>query len=86
MPTKKTMKLTPPCKWHGGKSYLADRIIERMPRHLVHCEPYFGAGQVFFKRDPADPSLFWDGPTSDGSSTEGVSEVIGDINGNLMNL
>ena len=27
-------KPTLPLKWHGGKSYLADWIIDHMPRHL----------------------------------------------------
>ena len=51
------IKLTPPLKWHGGKNYMARHVLERTPRHLRYVEPYFGAGQVFFARDPADPSL-----------------------------
>jgi DNA adenine methylase len=77
-------RLTPPLKWHGGKNYLADRIIDLMPRHLHYCEPYFGGGQVLFRRDPADRRLRWDGPTSDGRKADGVSEVVNDIDGDLM--
>jgi DNA adenine methylase len=73
-------------KCHGGKSYLADRIIALMPRHLVYVEPFFGGGQVFFRRDPRDPRLWWDGPTSDGRKADGVCEIINDIDGDLMNL
>lgn len=78
--------LTPPLKWHGGKHYLARRIVALMPRHLHYVEPFFGGGQVFFLRDPGDPRLWWDGPTSDGSKAEGVSEVLNDIDDKLMNF
>jgi DNA adenine methylase len=30
----KAPRITPPLKWHGGKSYLASRIVAMMPRHL----------------------------------------------------
>jgi DNA adenine methylase len=36
-------KLRSPLKTHGGKSYLARRIIALFPDHDVYCEP-FGAG------------------------------------------
>jgi DNA adenine methylase len=76
--------ITPPLKWHGGKHYVAPHVIELMPRHLCYVEPYFGGGQVLFRRDPADPALWWQGQTSDGSKVNGVSEVINDIHGDLM--
>lgn len=38
-------------KWHGGKSYLARRIVELMPPHARYCEPFFGGGSVLFARD-----------------------------------
>jgi DNA adenine methylase len=57
-----------------------------MPQHLHYVEPYFGAGQVLFARDPADRRLSWPGPTSDGRKANGVSELINDLNGNLMNF
>ena len=44
-------------KWHGGNSYVAAKVVELMPRHLHYVEPYFGGGQVLFRRDPADPRL-----------------------------
>jgi DNA adenine methylase len=31
--------LTPPLKWHGGKHYLARRIVEMMPPHTHYVEP-----------------------------------------------
>jgi DNA adenine methylase len=79
-----TKALTPPLKWHGGKHYLTAKILVLMPRHLHYVEPYFGAGQVLFARDPQDPKYWWDGKTSDGRPARGVSEVANDLNGDLM--
>lgn len=62
-------KLTPPLKWHGGKNYLAERIIALMPPHTHYVEPYFGGGAVLLNKDP-----------------EGISEVVNDINGDLINF
>ena len=42
--------ITKPHKWHGGKHYLAKRIIELMPRHTHYVEPYFGGGAVLFRK------------------------------------
>ncbi len=61
--------LTPPIKCHGGKHYLASKIVAMMPPHTHYVEPYFGGGAVLLAKDP-----------------EGVSEVVNDINGHLMNL
>src|SRR5438270_764196 len=74
MPAPKT-----PLKTHGGKYYLARKIIELMPRHLHYVEPYAGGLSVLLARDPADPKL-WAGDTGDD---RGVSEVVGDLNGPL---
>jgi DNA adenine methylase len=80
----KTKKLTPPLKWHGGKHHLAERILELMPRHLRHVEPHFGGGRVLFRRDPSDRRLWRPGPCSDGRKPDGASEVVNDIDGELM--
>lgn len=61
-----------PLKWHGGKHYLASRIIEHFPPHTHYVEPFFGGGAVLF----AKPSQW----------VEGYSEVANDINGQLMNF
>jgi DNA adenine methylase len=71
---------------NGGKHYLAEKVLDLMPRHLHYVEPYFGGGQVLFRRDPADARLWWDGLTSDGRKADGVSEVVNDIDGDLMNF
>src|SRR4051812_13948339 len=75
-------RLTPPLKWHGGKHYLAARIVALMPRHMHYVEPFFGGGRVLFARDPADPRLW----AADTSSTRGVSEVANDLHGRLMSF
>lgn len=76
------MKVIPPLKWHGGKHYLARRIIALMPRHLHYVEPYFGGGAVLLARDPYDLSLAW----GEESHHKGVSEVVNDVNGELTNF
>lgn len=68
-----------PLKWHGGKYYLASRIVALMPRHLHYVEPFFGGGAVLLARDPDDETL-WLPPH------RGVSEVANDINGRLVNF
>jgi DNA adenine methylase len=73
-------------KWHGGKHYLTRLILELMPPHLHYVEPFFGGGQVLFARDPADRRLWWTGLTSDGRKADGVSEVVNDLHGDLMNF
>ncbi len=74
-----TSGLTPPLKWHGGKHYLAIRFVSLMPRHLHYVEPYFGGGAVLFARDPEAERLWL-------SPNKGVSEVVNDINGRLVNF
>ncbi len=76
------MKLTPPLKWHGGKQYLAERIIAIMPPHRHYVEPYFGGGAVLLNRDPNDTKLW----LSETAGQNGVSEVANDLNGSLTNF
>jgi DNA adenine methylase len=71
-----------PLKWHGGKYYLAKKIVALMPPHLHYVEPFFGGGAVLLSRDPDDPRL-WISPKS---PKNGVSEVANDLNGNLINF
>jgi len=61
--------MNPPIKYHGGKHYLAKKIIALMPPHLHYVEPYFGGGAVLLAKNP-----------------DGVSEVINDIWGLLINF
>jgi DNA adenine methylase len=73
-------RLVPPLKTHGGKSYLARRIIALMPRHQHYNEPFAGGLAVLLTRDPNDRRLWW----GDTSATRGVSEVVNDRNGRLI--
>ncbi len=43
-------QLKSPLAWLGGKSRLADQIIERIPAHLCYCEVFAGAAWVLFKK------------------------------------
>lgn len=44
--------MSQPLKWHGGKHYLAKKIIGMMPPHTHYVEPYFGGGAVLLAKDP----------------------------------
>lgn len=66
-------------KWHGGKYYLARKIVDMMPAHLHYVEPFFGGGSVLFARNPEEPTLF-------STNHQGVSEVVNDLNGMLINF
>ena len=46
------MKITQPLKWHGGKHYLAPKIIALMPKHTHYVEPYAGGLSVMLAKDP----------------------------------
>jgi DNA adenine methylase len=57
-----------------------------MVPHLTYAEPYFGAGQLLFARDPGDQRLWWPDLDCDGRAVKGVSEIANDLDGNLMNF
>src|SRR5262249_38254786 len=68
----------PSLKWHGGKQYLAARIVGLMPPRQSdehpdgwchYVEPYFGGGAVLLANDP-----------------EGISEAVNDLDGRLINF
>jgi DNA adenine methylase len=54
--------------WIGGKRRLAKTILPMFPAHECYCEPFCGAGALYFLKTPS------------------TSEVINDINSELVNL
>src|SRR3989304_10271840 len=72
-------KLISAIKIHGGKHYLARKIISLMPKHRHYVEPYAGGLSVLLNRDPEDNNL-WLPPHS------GVSEIVNDLNQDLTNF
>lgn len=58
-----------PFKFHGGKSRIADWISSFIPPHTIYVEPFFGAGNVFFKKPMVDHHLY--------------QEVINDLESNV---
>ena len=41
-----------PLKWHGGKHYIAIRIVQLMPPHIHYVEPFAGGLAVLLAKDP----------------------------------
>jgi len=41
-----------PLKWHGGKHYLAAKIVGLMPPHVHYVEPFAGSLAVLLAKDP----------------------------------
>ena len=79
----KTSVIHKPLKRHGGKHYLSPKIVELMPPHLHYVEPYCGGAAVLFRR----PLKNWFEGHPDYTSEarhRGCSELINDIDGNLM--
>lgn len=52
--------IRPPVKWHGGKRYLAARIIEFFPSHRVYLEPFGGGASVLLNKAPVDVETYND--------------------------
>jgi DNA adenine methylase len=46
------VSVTGPLKWHGGKQYLARRIVDLMPPHTHYVEPYAGGLAVLLEKEP----------------------------------
>ena len=49
-----------PIKYYGGKQNIADKIISLIPDHYCYCEPFFGGGAVFFKKEPSQVEIIND--------------------------
>lgn len=49
-----------PLTYHGGKTKIAKRIIEKIPPHSLYCEPYCGGASVFFAKELATVNIIND--------------------------
>lgn len=54
------MAVRPPVKWHGGKYYLAKRIISLFPPHRIYLEAFGGAGSVLLNKQPVEVEAYND--------------------------
>jgi DNA adenine methylase len=54
------VSIRPPVKWHGGKRYLAARIIEHFPKHRIYIEPFGGGASVLLNKEPCDVETYND--------------------------
>ena len=59
-----------PLRWQGGKSRLADFIVNLFPKHLAYVETCCGGASVFFAK-PRDASK---------------AEILNDRDGELINF
>jgi len=54
------MAIRPPVKWHGGKYYLAKRIISLFPPHRIYLEAFGGAASVLLNKQPVEVEAYND--------------------------
>lgn len=52
--------LKPPIARMGGKSKLRKTIIEMIPKHICYVELFFGAGWVYFGKEPSEVEVIND--------------------------
>jgi len=47
-------------KWHGGKRYLAKRIVQHFPEHRIYLEAFGGGASVLLNKPPVDVEVYND--------------------------
>ena len=52
--------IRPPVKWHGGKFYLCEWIIDHFLPHSTYVEPFGGAASVLLNKEPATVEIYND--------------------------
>src|SRR5437773_12320040 len=57
---RRDLMLRPPVKWHGGKRYLANRIISYFPEHRIYLEPFGGAASVLLTKPTVEVETYND--------------------------
>lgn len=53
-------KINPPINRMGGKSKLKEEIIKKIPKHKCYVEAFFGAGWVYFSKQPSNVEVIND--------------------------
>lgn len=52
--------LKSPVNRFGGKFYLRDFLVQHIPQHTLYCEPFCGAGHLFFAKEPSQVEVIND--------------------------
>lgn len=58
--TSTSQKRRPLVEWHGGRDYLARKIIEHFPEHRAYVEPYGVTAAVLLNKPPSEVEIYND--------------------------